>query len=446
MIVIMAAAACAEDLPELDPALGGETTRLAATSKAFDLPAPKLTNTERRLFEVGDSFFTQNWVSAPASTEGRDGLGPTFNAFACSSCHTHDGRGAPPDDPDDLGLLLRLSIPGEGPLGGPNPHPDYGGQLQVRSLLGIPAEGQMDLSYTYIDGSYADGEPFELRLPHYGVNDAAFGPLGDDIMISPRLAPQVIGMGLLGAVPAETILAHADPDDSDGDGISGRPNQVPGEDGSTTLGRFGWKAGRATVRQQVAAAFSGDIGITSPLFPEENCPPVQKACREAPNGGTPEISPFRLDNVTLYARTLAVPAMRDHTEEEVRRGFKLFEEFGCASCHLPTLETGPSDIQALAHQVIHPFTDLLLHDMGQGLADDRPEFFADGREWRTPPLWGLGLIEEVNGHRFLLHDGRARTPAEAILWHGGEAEAAMEAFRNASADERAALLRFLESL
>ena len=447
MITVMAAAACAgEDLPELDPALGGETTRSEISQNSFALPAPKLTNTERRTFEVGDSFFTQNWVSAPASTEGRDGLGPTFNAFACSSCHRRDGRGAPPDEPDNLGLLLRLSIPGEGPLGGPNPHPDYGGQLQVRSLLGVPAEGQMDLTYEYIDGAYADGEPYELRRPRYGVSDLAFGPLGDDIMISPRLAPQVVGMGLLEAVPAASILAHADPDDADGDGISGRPNEVPGEDGAKTLGRFGWKAGRATVRQQVAAAFNGDIGITSPLFPEENCPPTQTACREAPNGGTPEITPSRLDSVALYARTLAVPALRDAEDEQVRRGYKLFEEFGCASCHLPTLETGPSDIEALAYQVFHPFTDLLLHDMGEGLADGRPEFDAGGREWRTPPLWGLGLLEEVNGFRFLLHDGRARTPAEAILWHGGEAEDAMEAFRGASAEERAALQRFLESL
>ena len=221
---------------------------------------------------------------------------------------------------------------------------------------------------------------------------------------------------------------------------------MPGTDGAKTLGRFGWKAGRATVRQQVAAAFNGDIGITSPLFPEENCPAIQTACREAPNGGTPEITPSRLDSVALYARTLAVPALRDAEDEQVRRGYRLFEEFGCASCHLPTLETGPSDIEALAYQVFHPFTDLLLHDMGEGLADGRPEFDAGGREWRTPPLWGLGLLEEVNGFRFLLHDGRARTPAEAILWHGGEAEGAMEAFRGASAEERAALLRFLESL
>ena len=443
----MAAAACAgEILPEVDAALGGETTRTDITRNAFSLPAPSLSNTERRTFEVGDSFFTQNWVSAPASTEGRDGLGPTFNAFACSSCHLHDGRGAPPDEPDNLGLLLRLSIPGAGPLEGPRPHPNYGGQLQVRSLPGVPPEGRMELSYEYIEGAYGDGEPFELRRPHYSIAEPAFGPLGDDLLMSPRLAPQIVGMGLLEAVPAAVIRSAADPGDSDSDGVSGRANEVTGTDGEITLGRFGWKAGRATVEQQVAAAFAGDIGITSPLFPAENCPGVQTACRDAPDGGTPELTPSRLASVTLYARTLAVPALRDPDDKQVRRGFALFAEFGCASCHLPTLETGPSDIEALAYQVIHPYTDLLVHDMGPGLADGRPEFGADGREWRTPPLWGLGLIEAVNGRRFLLHDGRARTPAEAILWHGGEAEDAMEAFRDASAEERADLLRFLESL
>ena len=447
MITVMATAACGGDeLPELDPALGGDTTRWEVSRNAFALPAPSLSNEERRTFEVGDSFFTQNWVSAPASTEGRDGLGPTFNAFACSSCHLHDGRGAPPDEPDRLGLLLRLSIPGLGPLGGPNPHPNYGGQLQVRSLPGVPAEGRMELSYEYIPGTYGDGEPFELRQPTYTVGEPAFGPPGDDLLTSARLAPQIIGMGLLEAVPAEAILNGADPEDSDGDGISGRANQVAGADGAGALGRFGWKAGRATVEQQVAAAFAGDIGITSALFPDENCPEVQTECREAPNGGSPELTDSRLASVVLYARTLAVPALRDHDDDEVRRGFALFGDLGCASCHLPTLETGPSDVDALAHQVIHPFTDLLLHDMGDGLADGRPEFAADGREWRTPPLWGLGLIEEVNGHRFLLHDGRARTPAEAILWHGGEAGPAAELFREASAEDRAALLRFLESL
>ena len=216
--------------------------------------------------------------------------------------------------------------------------------------------------------------------------------------------------------------------------------------GAPALGRFGWKANVATVEQQAAGAFHGDIGITSALHPDENCPAAQTECASAPDGGSPEITDSRLAAVDLYIRTLAVPAMRGHETAEVLAGARLFESFGCTSCHTETHRTGPSDIAALADQVIHPYTDLLLHDMGPGLADGRDDFDATGSEWRTPPLWGLGLIDDINGHRFLLHDGRARTIEEAILWHGGEAEAAREAFRSASADERAQLLAFLEAL
>ena len=453
---LLAASACTScsstsslDVPPAD--LGGETTREDATSNAFGLASPGLTNEERRKFEIGDSFFTQNWVIAPASTEARDGLGPTFNAQACSSCHTHDGRGAPPDPTGEearLGLLLRLSVPGQHPeTGAPLPDPNYGGQLQDRSVLGVPAEGDLKVSYTAVPGQYADGEEFELRDPIYEIVELAFGSLSDDIQTSPRLAPQLIGAGLLEAVPEEAILALADPDDADGDGISGRANYVWDARAATmSLGRFGWKANVPTVEQQIAGAFHGDIGITSAIHPDENCPAVQADCAAAPNGGKPELSDSRLDSVTFYNRTLAVPAMRNPEDASVRKGYEMFGEIGCAACHTPTLQTGPSDIATLADQTIHPYTDLLLHDMGEGLADNRPDFAATGSEWRTPPLWGLGLIDDVNGHRFLLHDGRARTIEEAILWHGGEAEAAKEAFRNLSSDEREDLLAFLEAL
>ena len=433
-----------------DPDLGGDTTRhvLSRTSLAF--PAPNLTAAERRRFEVGDSFFTKNWVTAPASTDARDGLGPTFNGQACSSCHVLDGRGAPPD-PDGtetrLGLLLRLSVPGETPTGAPAAHPAYGGQLQDRANLDVPAEGRIAVELETIDGRYADGTPYTLTQPTYSVIDEAFGPLGDDTMISPRLAPQVIGVGLLEAVPEATIRDAADPDDADGDGISGRPNNVWDERrGELVLGRLGWKANVATVEQQVAGAFLGDIGITSSLHPDADCPPGQTACAEAINGGEPELTDDRLAAVTFYGRTLSVPAMRDADDAAVRDGYELFDSLGCASCHTPTLQTGDSDIAALADQEIHPYTDLLLHDMGPGLSDGRPDFDAAPEEWRTPPLWGIGIVDEVNGERFLLHDGRAATLEEAILWHGGEAEAAAEAFRTAPADDRRALVAFLEAL
>ncbi len=444
--------------PETPPAaLGGETTRFDASRNSFGLAAPTLTNAERRTFEVGDSFFTQNWVTAPASTDARDGLGPTMNARSCSSCHVLDGRGLPPDPSDDdteLGLLLRLSIPGADPAtGGPLPDPTYGGQLQDTAINGVEPEGSMAVVFDTIEGSYGDGTPFELVAPTYSVDDLAFGAAHPDLLVGPRLAPAVFGVGLLEEIPEADLLALADPDDADDDGISGRANEVWSPTlGEMAIGRFGWKANQATVRDQVADAFFGDIGITSSLHPDQNCPGPQLACAEAIDGGEPELTDSRLTSVTFYNRTLAVPGARvdgggdDALAAQILDGFALFDEFGCSSCHTPTFTTGDSDIPALADQTIHPYTDLLLHDMGDGLADGRPDHLATGSEWRTPPLWGLGLIDDVNAGRFLLHDGRARTIEEAILWHGGEGEASREAFRLADAVDRAALLAFLESL
>ena len=429
--------------------LGGETTVKSTNRNSFGLPAPNLTNDERRTFEVGDSFFTQNWVTAPSSTDARDGLGPTFNAQSCSSCHTLDGRASPPLDNEDpeRGLLFRLSVPGVGDNGQPLEDPNYGGQLQDRAILDVRPEGRFVTKWRETSGSYADGETYTLIEPEYSFDDLAFGSMHPDIMASPRIAPVVIGMGLLEAIPESDILARADPDDSDGDGISGRANMVwDVRSGRTALGRFGWKANVPTVEQQVAGAFQGDLGITSPLFPDENCPEVQSDCRSAQNGGTPELPEDRLFKITFYNRTLAVPAMRDIEDPQVAHGAELFLSANCNVCHTPSHTTGESDIPALANQVIFPYTDLLLHDMGEGLADNRPDFLASGREWRTPPLWGIGLVENVNGHTRFLHDGRARNAAEAILWHGGEGEAARQAFLNMSSRERDALLRFLESL
>lgn len=444
--------ACASSTkPQLDARLGGDTTREYVNANAFGLSAPEMSSEDRRIFERGDSFFTKNWVSAPASTDARDGLGPTYNALACSSCHAFDGRGAPPDPTGadaNLGLLYRLSVPGNDPVtGANNGDPTYGGQLQDNANIDVPAEGQMLITYSPIEGTYGDGSSYELSDPHYAVTRLAFGPLSDEVMIGPRLGPQVIGMGLLGDIPDADLLAAADPDDTNDDGISGRVNMVwDGRLDQLVIGRFGWKANVATVEQQVAGAFSGDIGITSALHPDQNCPAVQVLCNEAISGGEPELTDDRLASVTFYNRTLSVPAMRDVEDEQVQRGFDLFVEFGCASCHTVTQRTLESDLDVLDNQTFHPYTDLLLHDMGDGLADGRPDFDATGSEWRTPPLWGVGLIDEVNGERFLLHDGRARTFEEAILWHGGEAADAAEQFRLADLGDREALLAFLEAL
>ena len=447
----MAIAACRDD-DQVDlsmvynPLLGGETTAFSVGTNAFELSARNLPNDIRRIFEVGDSFFNQNWVTAPASTEARDGLGPTHNALSCSSCHSHDGRGKPPDQPGDpeRGLLLRLSVPG---TDGPVDEPRYGGQLQDRSILGVPVEGRIAIDYVEMPGAYPDGSSYSLRQPVYGIEDLAFGPLHPDVMVSPRVAPATIGMGLLEAIPDANILAMSDPEDANEDGISGRPNYVRDvQTGELALGRFGWKANQPSVNQQAAAAFLGDIGITSSLFPNENCPAGQEACRQAPNGGEPELPDERLRKVTIYTQTLAVPAMRNIEDEQVEHA-RLFVQTQCALCHTPRHETGDTHpLAPLRNQVIFPYTDLLLHDMGDGLADHRPDGQASGTEWRTPPLWGIGLVQKVNGHTMFLHDGRARSMEEAILWHGGEAEESRGKFMNLTKDERNALIRFLESI
>jgi CxxC motif-containing protein (DUF1111 family) len=440
---------CAPALDPTEELAGGDTTVFDTTRAAYSYSARNLTAEERGDFAVGNNLFGDNWVTAPSSTSARDGLGPVYNALSCGSCHFNDGRGRPPepDEGEMVSALVRLSVPGEGPHGGPAPEPTYGGQLQPRSIAGVPAEGATTLGWEELPGRYEDGEPYSLRRPVLTIHDLAFGPLDPETLTSLRVAPPVFGLGLLEAVPEASILALADEGDADGDGISGRPNRVwDARRSETVLGRFGWKANQPTLEQQTAGAFLGDIGITTSLFPEAECGPTQSECAEARDGGSPELSDELLAFVVFYGRTLAVPARRDVDDPEVQRGRALFRSAGCDGCHVPTLETGDSDIEALSHQRIWPYTDLLLHDLGEGLADGRPDFLATGSEWRTPPLWGIGLLETVNRHTYLLHDGRARGLAEAILWHGGEAEPAREAFRSMSAAERAALLRFLESL
>lgn len=433
-----------------DPRSGGDTTVFDDTRAAFSLPAANLHGDRRDPFFVGNAIFNRGWVSAVASVADFDGLGPLFNATNCSGCHFKDGRGRPPEEPNEafLSMLIRLSVPGRGPHGEPLDEPTYGGQLQGEGILGVPPEGFARISYEDVPGTYADGAPYALRRPSYTVDRLGYGPLAPDAMMSARTAPFLIGLGLLQAVPESAILAVADPDDRDGDGISGRPNRVwDVERQATALGRFGWKANQPSLLQQNAGAFNGDMGITSTLFPAEGCTTIQTACARAATGPTPQLGEPLLQDVTFYTATLAVPARRDVADPAVRRGRTLFETSGCARCHVPTFETGTfGGFPELSGQIIHPYTDLLLHDMGEELADHRPDFEASGTEWRTPPLWGIGLVHTVNRHTLLLHDGRARGFAEAILWHGGEAERARETFRSMPKADRDALVRFLESL
>jgi CxxC motif-containing protein (DUF1111 family) len=429
---------------------GGATTVFETAHDAYTWPCTNLESAHRPAFFSGNALFNRNWVPAPASTDGLDGLGPTFNAASCSSCHFKDGRGSPPLSAGQpfIGLLLRLSIPGVDAHGGPLDEPSYGGQFNHHAILDVQAEGESQVSYREIPGKFADGTPYALQEPSYSFAALAFGPMADGVLISPRTAPSVFGLGLLEAVPEADILARADEDDGDGDGISGRPNYVWDVKRKVkALGRFGWKANQPGLEQQNSGAFVGDLGISSPLFPTQNCPGPQAACTGALHGGEPEIDQKKIDDVTLYTRVLGVPARRRFDRPDVLAGKALFADLGCASCHTPRMRTAAAtELSELSDQTFFPYTDLLLHDMGEELADGRPDFEATGSEWRTPPLWGLGLMETVNHHTRLLHDGRARDVSEAILWHGGEAEAAREAYRSLSSDERALLLTFLDSL
>jgi len=432
---------------------GANLTVGVATENAFGQPSSQLATAEIRTFTFGNRVFNTNWVIAPGSVGGFDGLGPVFNRVSCSGCHTRDGRGQPPRSPEDPldSMLVRLSGAGTGAHGGVVPVPHYGDQLNERAIPGVPAEGHTVVSFAESARRYPDGTPYSLAVPHYEFRDLAFGRWPADVRFSPRVAPSVFGLGLLETVPEHVVLETADPDDADGDGVSGRPNRVwDAESGRTVLGRFGWKANQPSLRQQNAAAALGDIGLTSSLYPEQNVAAGQDAAARAPSGaaaGEPELADEYLDRLTFYVRVLAVPAARNLDDPAARAGARLFDQVQCAACHRPTLKTEDQPtVPLLAWQTIHPFTDLLLHDMGDELADRRSDFEASGREWRTAPLWGIGLTATVNRHTRFLHDGRARSIEEAILWHGGEADRSREAFMDLARDERAALLAFLQSL
>jgi len=429
---------------------GALNTVFDISPNAFGFQASGLNSSEELLFFVGNSFFSQNWVSAPASTTARDGLGPTFNGRTCSSCHFKDGRGRAPEYPGELqtGYLIRLSRPGTNENGGPLGDVNYGGQFQDQAIQGVTKEGSFIISYEELLGEFPDGMPYSLRKPSIQFTELNYGELPSDIMTSARVGQQVYGMGLLEAISESDILALSDENDSDQDGISGRPNYVYDvSQNAIALGRFGWKANQPNVTQQTADAFHGDMGITTDLFINENCPTPQIECSESPNGGSPEIPEDDLDKVVLYVSNLAVPGRRNHTDQEVLQGKEIFNSIGCGACHQPSFTTGSHPVFGhLSNQKIWPYTDLLLHDMGEGLTDERPDFLASGSEWRTPPLWGIGLIETVNGHTNFLHDGRARNLTEAILWHGGEAELAASSFKSLNTEDREAILSFLNSL
>ncbi len=418
------------------------------TPEAYSQPITSLTEAQRASFQKGRSLVRQVWVIPPSENRDIAGLGPLYNRISCIACHAANGRGFAPERPGETmrSMLVRLSIPGTDVHGGPLPHPVYGDQLNENGVPGVSGEGRAELHYTERTLSLGGGEQAALRTPELRFRDMAYGPLPDTLMTSPRIAPAIFGLGLLEAVPESAILQMAM--SKKPAGIAGRANFVwDAERHKTVVGRFGWKANVPSLRQQVAAAFVGDLGITSRIFPGENCMPSQTACLASPSAGTPELSSGQLEDTVFYHLALAVPRQRNQDDLDVQRGAKLFREARCAACHVPELHTGDFPrLPGLAHQIIRPYTDLLLHDMGEGLADHRPDFLASGREWRTPPLWGIGLAQKVNPKAGFLHDGRARTILEAILWHGGEGEFSARTVRDMSPAERRALLKFVESL
>lgn len=461
LLLAFGLAGCGEQTPLFTQAEPGEAlsagdaTVMKFDQNAFSMPSANLSPVRRLDFSVGNSFFRNPWVIAPASTTARDGLGPLLNTNACQSCHIKDGRGRPAQDDrgNAVSMLVRLSIPAGAEHAevvrqrGIAPEPTYGGQLQDMAIPGVAPEGKVRLSYGTRTERFADGFEVELRVPQLDITELGYGPMHPDTQFSVRVAPAMIGLGLLEAIPESALLANADPDDRDGNGISGRPNRV--FDQSTrekAIGRFGWKAGQPNLNQQNADAFFNDMGLTTSIFTGSSCTERQQDCRAMPHGGDPEVSDNILGLVLFYTRNLGVPARRNVDDPQVLAGKTLFHQAGCQSCHVPAFTTGEAAEPEQANQIIRPYSDLLLHDMGEGLADHRPEFEASGSEWRTPPLWGIGMTETVSGHTQFLHDGRARNLLEAILWHGGEAEQAKQSVLGFDSNERSALLAFLESL
>ncbi len=445
---------------------GGQISVADESASAYAHPIATLDQKQAELFALGHRMFTNRWAFFWFEN-AEFGRGPTSNAQACTICHTRNGRGVAPgsaftargEDGEARdhhitvpfepapNLVIRVSIPGQDSRGGPKPHVAYGDQLQIFGVKGVvAAEGAFKVEWRERTMLLADGEQVPLRAPTITLTDLAYGPLEKDAMMGGRLAPPLIGLGLLEAIPEENIVALAARKTTDG--VRGHVNRVWDESRhQTVLGRFGLKANHGSVREQVAAAFINDIGLSSPVYPEQNCPDVQPNCKEQMVAGKPEITELRLTATELYVRALSVPARRNVQDATIARGETLFAQTHCAQCHVATFRTGEfPPLPQLSNQIIHPYTDLLLHDMGSELADGRPDYLASGSEWRTPPLWGIGLSETVNGGGAFLHDGRARNFTEAILWHGGEAAVSREAFRALPREDRAALIAFLASL
>ncbi|MCH2110388.1 MAG: thiol oxidoreductase [Polyangiaceae bacterium] len=458
-------------VPEFDQAEllpGGEGSVGTVPFPSSELPARNLPQEERPDFFAGKALAHQPWVKAPTITDARDGLGPLYNARTCLACHFEGGRGHIADDSSTplISSILRLSVPGQDEKQGAVPEPNYGSQLQTQSTdlshqlkdlvdveieAVVPAEAEVRVEWAEDEFVYPDGLAVALRHPNVMLNELGYGALAPNVLTSLRVAPPIHGMGLIELIPQAEIDLWIDEDDADADGISGRANWVWDVRSQKSLpGRFGYKANQSTLEQAVAAAFSGDLGISSSLFPDQPCSPSQVGCLRELTGNNEdglELPDDLLELVVNFNRNLGVPQRSEKLRESTMSGRRFFYELGCSSCHRPSYRTSANQTQPhLGEQLIWPYSDFLIHDMGESLSDHRPDYQARGSEWRTTPLWGLGVSAEVSGEESYLHDGRARTIEEAILWHGGEAGQARERFTLLNAEERQNLIDFLGSL
>ena len=454
---------------------GGETSVSNEPYASLMKPAANLPQALKPDFHAGKALAHQPWVKAPTITTARDGLGPLYNARTCLSCHVNGGRGRMPEDNSEVlfSAFLRLSIPGTDKINGVIPEPVYGDQLQSQSVAlshqlrtqvtkeqvanrEVAPEAYVYVNWQQKSFQYPDGETVVLRYPKVDIQNLGYGDLHKETLMGIRVAPPIHGMGLLELIAQEDLNQLSDPKDKNNDGISGRVNQVwDFEARKTVPGRFGLKANKSSVRFQTAGAFVGDMGISNPVFSAQNCTDRQLHCVQTPNGNdvdkesalAVELPESLLKLVVDFTRNLGVPKRRNSDKEEVVKGREYFYQVGCQGCHQPSYVTGDSkELPNLSQQTIWPYSDLLLHDMGPELADGRPDYLATGSEWRTPPLWGVGLGEQVNGSKNLLHDGRAQSVEEAIIWHGGEAEKIKQNFIQLSKSQRQALIAFVESL
>lgn len=446
----------------LESLSAGDLTHFHSKGMAFEQEAPNLPWGISAAFDRGDGVFERPYTPAlrPGFSSNADGLGPIFNHVSCEGCHIGDGRAKPPSGPNEIlnGGFVRVSIPGTGPYGEPLTPKGYGAQIGDRAVDGVKPEAKVRINWVESSGTFPDGESYSLRRPEFLISELAYGPMPENAVFELRMAPPVHGLGLLEAIPEKTILAWADEKDINKDGISGRPNYVWDiERGGFIMGRFSWKANAFDLRQQSAAAAYNDMGVNNELFlyrhdekvnthkARQNCEPEQKSCLEATDSLDFEMSPGQLRDVTTYLQLLGVVYRRNMDDPKVQQGEQLFHQAGCENCHKSQVMTGEHEIDRLENQLIRPYTDLLLHDMGEGLSGRR-DFMATKREWRTSPLWGIGVTQIVNGHTNFLHDGRARNIEEAILWHGGEAEQTKQNYLQLNKNERQLLVSFINNL